>query len=77
MTIGTGKFIIPHPELVSSHNYAILDFRLENGQRVLELLNPWGSDPFLVAWDSLSTYFNSLYVNWNPAKFSHSTLFHS
>lgn len=30
----------------------------------------------LVAWDSISAYFSALYVNWNPAIFSHSTAIH-
>lgn len=85
-TIGTPseKPDSEHSDLIPLHNYAVLDFQERDGIREIEIINPWNSDSSdvervtsWIAWDTVSTHFSSLFVNWDPTIFSNSTMIHS
>ncbi|KAB5570748.1 hypothetical protein GE09DRAFT_1271930 [Coniochaeta sp. 2T2.1] len=77
--------------LVSAHDYAVIDLKEENGERLLHVKNPWrnsvvwkgvassasvkatdkSTGMFWISFENVVQDFHSLYLNWNPALFTH------
>ncbi|XP_054012473.1 calpain-7-like [Hylaeus anthracinus] len=114
VTVATGELSDSDADrtgLVQTHAYAVLDVRKINGEKLLQLKNPWSHlrwkgnyseldavhwtnelketlnyDPdsasqfdngiFWIDYDSICTFFDVFYLNWNPGLFNYTYCIH-